>query len=61
MMQPAVVVEAAGIIVIQEKPMTAAEARQLALRLLEAATAPERVIRRRVTVDEAFRDREGGV
>lgn len=61
MMQPAVVVEAAGISVHQHEPMTAAEARQLAVRLLEAATAPERVIRRRVTVDEAFRDREGGV
>lgn len=59
MMQPAVVVEAAGIIVIQEKPMTAAEARHVALRLLEAATAPERVIRRRATVDEELRDRDG--
>ena len=59
-MGPAVVVEAAGINVIQEKPMTAAEARHVALRLLEAATTPERVLRRPATVDEAFQAREGG-
>ena len=58
---PVVVVEAAGITVRQSEPMTRSEARRIGLRLLEAATAPERVIRRRVTVDEAFRDREGGV
>lgn len=58
---PAVVVEAGGITVRQDEPMTAAEARHVALRLLEAATEPQRIIRRRGTVDEAFRDREGGV
>ena len=58
---PPITVDASGFRVHQHEPMTAVEARQLAVRLLEAATAPERVIRRRVTVDEAFRDREGGV
>lgn len=57
---PTVVVEASGISVQQSEPMTRAEARHIGLRLLEAATVPERVTRRRVTVDEAFRDREGG-
>lgn len=56
---PAVVVEAAGIIVIQEKPMTAAEARHVALRLLEAATGSPRILRRPAAVDEALRDHDG--
>ena len=58
---PPITVDASGFRVHQQEPMTAVEARQLAVRLLEAATTPERRIRRRVTVDEAFRDREGGV
>lgn len=60
MMRPSVVVEAAGILVIQDKPMTAAEARHVALRLLEAATTPVRGLRRPAVVDEGFQAREGG-
>lgn len=56
---PVVVVEATGISVLQSEPMTRAEARHVALRLMEAATAPERVIRRRVAVDEELRERDG--
>lgn len=58
---PPITVDASGITIHPDGPMSAEEARHAALRLLEAATAPERVIRRRATVDEAFRDREGGV
>lgn len=36
---PSVVVEAAGITVHQEEPMNALEARQVAIALLQAATA----------------------
>ncbi|MFK4759655.1 hypothetical protein ACI3KS_01835 [Microbacterium sp. ZW T5_45] len=58
---PVVVVEAAGITVRHKAPLTRAEARHVAMRLLEAATATERVLRRPAGVDEAHRDREGGV
>lgn len=58
---PPITVDASGLRVHQQEPMTAPEARQLALRLLEAATTPERVLRRPAAVDEALRDREGGV
>ena len=50
-----------GITIRHPEPLTPDEARQLALRVLEAATAGERVLRRPATVDEALRDREGGV
>ncbi len=56
---PPITVDASGLRVHQHEPMTAVEARQLALRLLEAATGPERLIRRRATVDEELRDRDG--
>lgn len=61
---PSVVVEAAGITVHQEHPMTAVEARQVAMALLQAATAdgePVRELRRHVAVGERLRDLEGGV
>lgn len=60
---PSVVVEAAGITVHQEEPMNALEARQVAMALLQAATAgsePVRELRRHVAVDERLRDLEGG-
>lgn len=58
---PVVIVTATGITVRHEKPLTKAEARHAALRLMEAATTTERVLRRPAGVDEALRDREGGV
>ncbi|MFK0401039.1 hypothetical protein ACIQTT_01785 [Microbacterium sp. NPDC090225] len=61
MTSPSVIVEAGGITVQQDEPMTAAEARRIAMRLLEASTGSERLIRRPSTVDEEFREREGGV
>lgn len=57
---PVVVVEAGGITVRHKAPLTRSEARHVAMRLLEAATATERVLRRPAGVDEAHRDREGG-
>lgn len=56
-----IIVEAAGITVRHEKPLSRAEARQLAIQLLQVATEGERVLRRPVAVDETLRDREGGV
>ncbi|AZS48395.1 hypothetical protein [Microbacterium oxydans] len=56
-----ITVEAEGITVRHGKPLTKAEARHVALRLLEAATGPERVVRRSADVNEALREREGGV
>lgn len=58
MTAPVVVVEAAGITVRQSEPMTRSEARHIGLRLLEAATAPERVVRRPAAVDELLRERD---
>ena len=55
---PPITVDASGFRVHQHEPMTASEARQLAVRLLEAATAPARVIRRPATVDERLRERD---
>ncbi len=55
---PVVIVEAAGITVRHDKPLTAAEARHVALRLLEAATGSHRVLRRPAGVDEHLRERD---
>lgn len=58
---PVVIVEATGISVRHDQPLTRPEARQLAIKLLQAATAGERILRRPAAVDESFRAREGGV
>lgn len=57
------VVDAHGITVPQHRHMSPPEARQLGLALLEAATEHlgARTLRRCSDVDEAFREREGGV
>lgn len=57
---PVVIVEAGGITVRHGEPLTAEQARHVGLRLLEASTAAPRQLRRPSTVDDAFRDREGG-
>lgn len=56
---PPITVDASGLRVHQQEPMTRSEARQLALRLLEAATTPERVLRRPAAVDDQLRERDG--
>ncbi|MFK4789880.1 hypothetical protein [Microbacterium sp. ZW T5_56] len=59
-----VVVTADGITVRHEQPMSPEEAKDVAMRLLEASTAhlaTSRTLRRPAAVDEALRDREGGV
>lgn len=60
---PIVVSDAHGITVPNHRPMSPQEARQLALALLEVATehVGARTLRRCSDVDEAFREREGGV
>lgn len=61
MSAPAVIVEAAGITVRQDGPMTPQDARTVAVALLEASTAhlaAVRVLRRPAAVDEAHRERE---
>lgn len=56
-----IIVDADGITVSHTKPLTPPEARQLAIRVLQAATSNERVLRRPAAVDEHLRAREGGV
>jgi hypothetical protein len=56
-----IILGADGITVRHPEPLTPSEARQLAIRVLQAATKDERVLRRPAAVDEALREREGGV
>lgn len=58
---PTVLVTAEGITVRQEQPMSPEEAREVALRLLEASTAhlaTGQALRRPAAVDEALRERD---
>lgn len=56
---PVVIVEAGGISIRHDVPMTRDEARHVALRLLEASTASPRQLRRPSRVDDELRDRDG--